>query len=494
MKNILIAIGIFLSSVSYSQTNFGQSWVLGLYRYSIKFDTNNIIHDTTMSYVTPFFGGHANICDSNGALNIISDGMNVYNNNGILIENGDTLVPKAWADYNQNSASYSQSSIILPFENRKYYLVTPALNDTQLSKSLGPGNPIHYGPCNLLLYHVVDMNANGGLGKVTQRMVPILENKELSKTQMMACRHANGKDWWLLKIAGDNNVVYKFLFTQDSVYNKGYQVIPFPWRGYYDLFGQMVFSRDGTKWATTYTNFFGEAYFGDFDRCTGSLSNYTKLSVPPQLSGYSLPVNVMDTNNTGLCFSPSGNMLYISRVTHVMQYNLTTQTYYKVCGWDTTADGFAGYTSLMLAPDDKIYIGNFSGTTKQMNIIDNPDVSGVGCNFCRKCLRSKSVNGILTQPPCMPNYELGASGQPCWPLSIPNSPKEGEEILEVYPNPSNDKIKVESRKYKDAIKQLYNSIGQLMLSTKENEIDVSNLSSGIYYIRCGNSVKKVMIE
>jgi hypothetical protein len=491
MKNILIIIGIFLSSISYSQTNFGQSWILGLFRYSIKFDSNNIIHDTTISYLTPFLNGHSNISDSNGNALLISDGMNVYNKNGILIEDGDTLVPKAWADYNQNSASYPQSSIILPFANKKYYLITPALNDTQLSKSLGLGNPPHYGPCNLLLYHVIDMNVNGGLGKVTKRMVPLIENKELSKTQMMACRHANGKDWWLFKMAGDSNIVYKFLFTQDSVYNKGFQVIPFPWRGYYDLYGQMVFSKDATKWATTNTNFFGEVYLGDFDRCTGILSNFIKLSVPAQLSGYSPPMSIEDTNNTGLCFSPSGNLLYISRVTHVMQYNFSTQTFYKVCGWDTSAGAFAGYTSLMLAPDNKVYIGNFGGTTKQMSLIDNSDLAGPGCNFSPKCLRSKSVNGILTQPPCMPNYELGASGQTCWPLDNAETVKE-DGLWEVYPNPAQGAIYIQHKDGKT--KRLYNTLGQLLLETNTPMFDVSRLSKGIYFVQCEGVMKKVVVE
>ncbi|QLH45493.1 MAG: T9SS type A sorting domain-containing protein [Bacteroidota bacterium] len=54
----------------------------------------------------------------------------------------------------------------------------------------------------------------------------------------------------------------------------------------------------------------------------------------------------------------------------------------------------------------------------------------------------------------------------------------------VYPNPSDYMIKVESKRYKDAIKFLYNSLGQLMLSTKENEIDVSGLHKGVYYLMC----------
>jgi hypothetical protein len=97
-------------------------------------------------------------------------------------------------------------------------------------------------------------------------------------------------------------------------------------------------------------------------------------------------------------------------------------------------------------------------------------------------------------PPTIPDFNLGASGQVCWPLSSNEIRDVRYEMVEVYPNPSNYKIKVQSIKYKDATKQLYNSIGQLMLSTKENEIDVSRYSKGVYYLRCGIFTRKVIIE
>jgi hypothetical protein len=492
MRNYLVSILllVWFPNFTNAQTNQGKSWIIGFHGYHIKFNSP-IEHDTLYNMLIGYGQGSSNICDSNGDILISCNRMIVFNKNWTLIEDGDTLVPKGWSEFNQNRSAYTESSIILPVENKKYFVVTPAMNDTQLNKSLTNPPALYYGPHNLLLYHVVDMNANAGLGKVTQRMVPILENKELSKTQMMACRHANGKDWWLLKMAAGTNAVYKFLFTQDSVYNKGMQTIPFPWCDYYDVQGQMVFSRDGTKWATTQANFCGEAYLADFDRCTGMLSNFSLLTVPPQLSGYSLPVSVMDTNNTGICFSPSGNMLYIARSTHVLQYNISTQTYYKVCGWDTTSDGFAGYTSLMLGPDDKICIGNSGGTSKQMSVINNPDIANVGCGFCRKCLRSKANWGGFNVPPCMPNYELGALAQPCWPLM-------NEEVVsnntswEVYPNPAQGVVYI---KHKDGkTKRLYNTMGQLLDETHSGMFDVSRLSKGIYFVQCEGEMKKVVVE
>ena len=65
----------------------------------------------------------------------------------------------------------------------------------------------------------------------------------------------------------------------------------------------------------------------------------------------------------------------------------------------------------------------------------------------------------------------------------------------VYPNPSSNKIIVKSdKRIANSEKELYNSVGQLIFSTKENEIDVSRYSKGVYYLKCGAVVRKVVVE
>ena len=127
-----------------------------------------------------------------------------------------------------------------------------------------------------------------------------------------------------------------------------------------------------------------------------------------------------------------------------------------------------------------------------MSVIENPDVWGVGCNFCPRCLRldTLGIYGAAGTPPCMPNYSLGA--QECWPLSISQLANEPISQLEVFPNPASTilYIKIESKE----TRELFNSIGQVLFSTKENEIDVSHFAKGVYYLKCGNAVKKIVIE
>jgi hypothetical protein len=276
----------------------------------------------------------------------------------------------------------------------------------------------------------------------------------------------------------------------------GIQTIPYPFRGYFDLYGQMQFSQDGKRWASTRCDIpgTGEVYIADFDRCTGMLSNFSKITPPPQATGFPAGNAQSDTTNVGLCFSPNGQQLYISRISHVMQYQFANNAFHKVCGMDTVYDYFAWYTNLGLGADNKIYIGHFHGTSKQISVIDNPDGQGAACNFCRKCLRSKNpetIYGLLKGPPNMPNYELGASGQPCWPLSSTQFETDSLQLA-VYPNPASNVFYVQTHsKHK---RELYTDIGQLLISTDLNEIDVSNYSKGIYYIKVGTAVRKLVVE
>jgi hypothetical protein len=239
-----------------------------------------------------------------------------------------------------------------------------------------------------------------------------------------------------------------------------------------------------------------ELYIADFDRCTGQLSNHKKILVPTIDS---------DINNMGLSYSPNGRFLYIVKYTHIIQYDLqdpdSSTAWYDVYGKDTTDSQFMGYASAQLAPNGKIYFGSLDGLSKQMSVIDNPDVKGGGCNFCRKCLRANSYYGYIISPPDMPNYELGAA-LPCWPVSISQYANEPMSQLVVYPNPASDEIVLESESLRNTKYELniLNLFGQKVLEQKGKSfgnklsIDVSLLPKGVYVLRVNKFVRKVVKE
>ncbi len=482
-----------------AQSKCGNEWISGGGGQRIKFIGNNIQTNNSIYILTYFSGGGSNICDTSGKLILASDGYDVYDRLGNYIEDGDTLIPKDFYQDQDGWSSLSQTSIFLPMDSNKYYFITPTASDQRFADCLANS---HCG-FDLLLYNIIDMNANGGSGKVVKRMQPLMENAELSKTQMMACRHSNGKDWWLLKQGVDSNTVYKFLFTQDSVYNKGYQVFNSPNWDKQDVRGQSVFSVDGTQYASTrHGGSSGLIFLANFDRCYGILSNPKTIVMP--IGSAQDPSDPLQTEHlsVGLAYSPNGKLLYVISRTNIYQYNLQDETWFHVYGKDTI-NNFQDYETAYLSPDNKIYIGNWYGLSKQMSRIDNPDIKGAGCNFCPRCLRLDSLstaqgNFSVGTPPCMPNYSLGA--KECWPLEVSTTNKE-EPKLKSYPNPTSSLLTIELTTNKKGLIpiEIYNMVGELLLKTDlqsqtKVQINISSLPKGLYVIQCEGVSQKVVME
>jgi hypothetical protein len=485
---LLFTFFILINEDGISQAKHGKVWVSGAgISYKVKFEPTGIVNTYLDTFYSPFFNkGNSNICDTNGNLILCSDGYNIYDSNANYIDGGDTLVPKFLYIDNNGFSILSQSSIFLPMANNKYYFVTPTFTDSQYYQC-------HYngGSCffDLLLYSVIDMNANGGAGKVVKRMQVLMDSAVLSKTQMMACRHSNGKDWWLLKQGGSTNIVYKFLCTQDSIYDYGTQVFNTPAWGVWDIKGQSVFRKDGSQYATTVQgNSTGEVFIADFERCYGILTN-PKVIIAPQGSQHNpFDTTIKERLPVGLAYSPNGQLLYVITMSNIYQYDLQDNTWYHVAGLDTSYQKFQDYNASYLGPDDKLYIGNFAGLSKQMSVINNPDIKGAGCNFCPRCFRVDSVffYGAITTPPCMPNYGLGA--QVCWPLANEEQILENEELV-VFPNPTNLQLNIRYRNSNDSRLQIINMLGvlvkdiQLSRELQLVSVLINDLSPGVYSYR-----------
>lgn len=162
-------------------------------------------------------------------------------------------------------------------------------------------------------------------------------------------------------------------------------------------------------------------------------------------------------------------------------------------GFDTSFLWFQAYNSLHNGPDGRIYIGNTAGQLKQMSVIDHPNTKGSGAGFCRKCFRwdDTSLTGFGA-PPSLPDFNLGAGSGICWPLNQSEMGDVSDEMLEVYPNPTNSVIYIKNKKGNK--KELFTMLGELLFTTTKDEIEVYNLPKGIYLLRCEDQVRKVVVE
>ncbi len=514
---VLIIYLLVLSSSTFAQNKSGNNWVFGG-----PFATKAVFSDTSRpimigKYANPYtyyIHGHSTISDSaTGKLKFSCNGMVLYDSNCIKMENGDSLVPlNAYTHNAFPNAMYSQSTIILPRGSTGlYYVIVCTISDAKYT--YWNTNPLGDGrfPHDLLLYHIVDINANNGLGKVISKNNVLSSGMDMHKIGMMACRHSNGRDWWLLKHGQyDTNQIIRFLVTPDSISGPWIQTYTGPdpnsYRKTWDLSGQYAFSADGHKFAFV-KQYCPQLILADFDRCTGELSNFTQHTIPIDTTPSLDPNLKYDSLINGVCFSPNGQYVYITREWNIYQYEYNEPDsslawYHIIQGPDTTYQKFQYYYSLHRGIDGRVYIGNFGAQHKQMSVIDKPDIKGVGCQFCRKCFRLDDTTYMgFGAPPDMPDFNLGASGQVCWPLGSEQY-AVGNEQLEVYPNPSSTRIDVryEIRDKRNARIEIYNTIGQRMYSSPISHlkspisIDVSNIPKGVYYLRLENQVVKVIIE
>ena len=450
-------------------------------------DTSNII---TFATSLDTRGSCVSIADSNGQILFYANtcgiipGLKTYiwNSSNQLMDEGDAIVGEAW--YNE--------LIIIPFpgSNNLYYLFSG-------------GNSSNLG----LYYSIIDMNENGGLGKVIQKNILIHTNATWDA--LAAVKHANGRDWWLISrdyissLPNGSNTFVKYLITDtgitESVQNIG---------GFANgKEGTMTFSKTGNKFLCI--SWAGLIEVLDFDRCTGQFSNEIIVS-NNNFSGYKF--------NFGCAFSPNENLIYISQqdtTSYLFQYDLTapnieaSQDTISIIQFPHYAGGV-----LRLAPNDKIYwscawtgngnnfpYNNTNYYTENMNlsVISSPDVLGIGCNFS---LYGFSLDGKRTYwgLPNNPDYAMGPlSGSICDSLVNTNS-DESKNNFNIYPNPALDKVCVEFINDNIAAYKIYNYLGNFILNgtvLKNNEISIESLSPGIYFLELNfqnKSYKKKIVK
>jgi hypothetical protein len=500
MKQIIVlTLLIFYCHSCSAQNKMGNTWVIGQMgdQAIFKADTSkplirNNPHITTQYH--EFLNGTSVISDSAaGKLLLMCNGAQIFDTMGVLINNGDHLIPNNQYysnSYPGASNSFNQNSIILPKGNNQYYVFTPCMTDALYNTQFNI-NKFNY---NLMRYHVVDMNANNGAGKVIVKNKDLPTGGLLNLVGMQACRHANGIDWWLLKNGAPNNVIYRYLVKSDTIMRPLIQSFTSPlWDDRGTRYGQSCFSKDGTKYA--YCTGVQDSFFmADFNRFTGMLSNPKSIKAPVD----SLYIQVdpyIDSINTGVCFSDNGKFLYFSRYENIYQYDLNepdpSKAWYTVKhGWDTSA--FMGYYGLFKGPDSRIYIGHVSGGTKQMSVINNPDNKGVACNFCAKCLRNDGSLLGLQSPPNMPDYNLG----PIYPNSIKPEPFVNKKELLVYPNPAGSVVYIQQIIGNTV--SIVNVLGQVVhtqaVINNNAQFNVAHLPRGLYSIKSTTQVCKVVLE
>ena len=368
------------------------------------------------------------------------------------------------------------------------------------------------------------------------------------RSEIAACKHANGKDWWILAPKITHNLMSVFLYDLNEIKYVG--EFPLSRGNTYSnpVLGSFVFSPDGSKLLRTHRRIRyplpDSSDLGpddileiwEFDRCIGQVIDdpivlsfsrpayfdpekripfgYHEMYQKPLLHDPSFLVDEPFVNFAG-CFSEDASKVFVANGIHIIQVDLDKQyTLDTLFTYDSHSkavkrrftDEYGYLPTLPDAfwnlPNGKIVVGS-NNINSAVHMIHNPNLQGKQSNFEFEALQFKS----LEDPTRLELYTI--RGLPSYPhyfmtaLHIEDCKKE--EIVEpedpkisIGPNPFSNEITVNvpfsgfySIEVFDLLgrnlwKQNLASPGNLVGSVR---IDTHHLPAGVYVVVVDDLVK-----
>lgn len=367
------------------------NWVMCSPNVILRFNESGFTVDSsTPLRKVDFFISSSTFSDSSGTLLLVTNGNKIYNAQGELIENGDRLY-KSKADSTYLGIKYGDDNGHGLIAN-PVFLPLAQGSDTVaiLHKSLGSTyHSIYY---NLV---VKNNTSNGGWYLDVQNKL-LLDSA--SGSGIGFCKHANGKDWWVIGRKTNSNEYVKWSCKADgSITLSNIQVIG-PEYVNPDFYVQSIFNHTGNRYLTggkDHTSLF------DFDRCTGTLIYRDSIVTP---------YDSLFNGVTGMQFSKSGEMLYITRYNTLTQYKIsefsTDDSRILLCDLRVN-NMYRKFAHMQLAPDNRIFISGY-GSPIPFSIINYPDSGGLACGLDTFVL---PFNNLLntTGMPTYPHYRTPAA-------------------------------------------------------------------------------------
>lgn len=308
--------------------------------------------------------GCASISDSAGNLVLFSDGVTVWDGGGM--QRAANL---------HGSGSSSQSVVIVPDpgSSKRYYVLTTAGSS---------GGSHHFDGI------LIDTISWAVTPVVVTPPPPTAGYSPTEK--LVAIRHANNKDYWVLTVvqpqtpfADDIGTGFLRVFQVTStgilhVYDK-------PLQHPVSDMGYMKASKGGQNIAIA-SMFLNSVLVFGFSAITGLLDMTGAINIPVTVPPFNTAGFVY-----GLEFSPRGRLLYYSTLFplptwsspgsdgHVFQYALPNGPSLLIGTHPNNVGPDCALGGLQLADDGKIYIAQ-DGENK-LGVIAQPDVPGLGCSL-----------------------------------------------------------------------------------------------------------------
>ena len=443
-KVLLLFFASGFISLSFAQ-NETDKWFFGS-GAALNFSSGSPVVVTSPLYTSE---GTAALSDATGKLRFFTNGVEVYDSTKTIMPNGTGLM---------GDISTTQSALIVPSptSSSQYYIFTAGAD--------GAGD---------FRYSIVDMTLNGGLGDVMVANKNVLLTDSI--TEKIAAISDGGNGIWIVTHKWGTNQFYAYHLTTSGIAppvitNVGSVHTT---SAIQNTYGQLKFNNCGTRLACA-VGYQDIVELFDFNLTTGIVSN---------------PMNLNLSDNVyGVEFSPSGTYLYVTSYftsAKLSQFNISLATLPLIAASKVPLSATDDLYGMQLGPDGKIYVSrSFSST--YLGVINNPEVSGFGCNYVDNGLdldpSFMGVNGALSLPSFMQTYLKLATGATCLTTEI--SEDFTEMINPVYPNPTSNEFSI-NLSNKDALVSVYDCTGKLIVQHQNVNTDFSfgkEFAKGIYFV------------
>ncbi|MFL5729846.1 MAG: T9SS type A sorting domain-containing protein [Cytophagaceae bacterium] len=317
------------------------------------------------------------ICDQNGNVVFYTDSYRLFDAAGTVIS---TL---------NGGCSSTQSSVCIPdpanIANR-YYLFTANVDD-------GGGGDRPASTTNLGI-HWYYIQKSGLSVSILAGPVKVANHDEVSE-QITLSSDGNGGYWVIAHQGGDysawnKNEFWAWPVTASGVGTKSTSSVPGT-TGNEVWHGSIKVNKCQTRLGASFASGNVEVY--NWDMTTGKVTSLIR-----NVTGYPALY--------GGEFSPDGNMFYFTTNSNnkLYQLDVATGTVTTDPTW-ISSNNDPKMGTLQLGPDDKLYVTNASNgaTPSYIGVVNNPNVSGLGCNYNRTGFMLNNGSGVL------PNYTWGMS-------------------------------------------------------------------------------------
>ena len=311
----------------------------------------------------------------------------------------------------------------------------------------------------------------------------VLLDELTAPSDAQACRHANGRDWWLIKPGQYDDEYHIGILNPQGIGLEKITVQGLPHREQTLTF--TYFNQNGNR-MLHFIPLYSELCVYDFDRCSGELSNLVVHDLSDSLN------KGLGVDWNACTISPDGSKFYVRRSPlrgeGTLQYDLETSEYTYITIISSAPQLTPNYKHVLLA--DRYFTENDS-MVQTICTIYEPNKPGLACNYVANTDTVINIYNLVS-PSCFANFRLGRlAGSPCdTVVDGVNELKAGR--LKVYPNPSRGQLTIEFEQQGNYSIAIYNALGQRVYAVRTNkellnlDLNSLNINSGLLLIEAYN--------